>query len=1226
MDTRELNRICGSFRNVLRGLLMQAGLARMAVLGLVLLPLVMTLDWWVHLEPLYRLLALVVWVSALGFTAWWTLLRPLRRTWTDREVLHYLDAATPDGSGMLLELLELLENKGIQEVSRPQGKALAEAALRELSRLPGQTKFATVFVRGRVLRWVGAAVVVAALFGAGALFTGDYFGIGITRFFNPFSKQRWPHRTTITVQDMAEEGTQVPQMEAFTVKAQVTGDTPPQVTLSYTSASTGYTIKEKISVGEDGSFSYTFPEVREPLQLWISGGDYVTDKYSIGVVERPFVTKITANYNYPTYAGLPDKSVEGGQLTGLEGTKVKLVFEVSIPLKQALFVAEGKPGVEMTKSADTTYEHEVMLKDGDTGYAIELYDPNGYREPKPERYEVRVIPDHPPEVEMLAPGEDIAGTRTVGLEVAFRARDDFGLQKVEFLYALDNGEPKPLTDHITGPLQQQGRASEARFAWDLRKMENLPDSGTLHYFVRVQDINPTGRGKAETTRFQVKLLKPTDFHLEAFEAAKGIMTEGLIAWRNQLEAWKQGQQWLKSGTGSKEDATWVALKEKQEAASRAAKAMEGHLQTLVRQYENNHMEQEFMAARVSQMAGMLKKILAEELAPVSSSLNSAYPKTQADAAEAKLKELRKAALGEMATHQKLAVLMLDRLVRKVFDWRDLQTATIQTSSILDRQEEITAITDKLAPKTIGKEFEDLQSDEQDKLVTLAKQQQANFDAETQLEMQLSQQMYKAKLQKRDHIRAPLEAAFNGLRSARVNDSLKEASKKIEDNQPSAIVAKQKLASQVLRAVKGGLVLAGQKPDPEEPLRADMVVNEDPKFEETQVAEKDPKSEEKPETASTEEEPLKEEDLLKTLPTGSDPLSTALSQTLEKQEDVLSRSRYLASKDPKQAMPRFLKLRTNLLRARQEGGLAMIDKAIEEANKAKHPAAVQALTELKVGMQQSKQLIDVRSWGEHVQQLQADGVGVLNDLLQFVAFRRGLEDAVAENKRQNGQDSFQRQFLLRDKDLDTTSDMTRGLQETLLHQAEATRSAKRLAKFTAPADVLAGFEKENRARAAARGKQAATLLKEATGKAASLTPEAATPVKEASLDLVKDLKLEDAAAALAAGGKDGELAVSMDEERKTLANALQALRDQFEERVKPKEEAPQVAQVQPVTKEEFEKSRSPETLAEKVKANPNLPAHIKEKMIEILKGDLPPKHKEMLIEYYSSFGESGGQTP
>ncbi|GMV80625.1 MAG: hypothetical protein AMXMBFR7_18090 [Planctomycetota bacterium] len=1227
MDTRELTRICGSFRTALRGLLMQAGLARMAVLGFVLLPLAMAVDWWVHLEPLYRALVLIGWVAALAVTAWWTLLLPLRKKWSDREVLNYLDAVAPGGAGMLLELLELTERKGIQETDRPQGKALAEAALRELSDLPAQTKLAAVFVRGRVMRWVGAAVVVAGLFGLGAVVSGDYFSIGVTRFFNPLSKQRWPHRTTIAVQDLPEEGTQVPQMEAFTVKAEVTGEIPPQVTLAYTSASTGFTIKEKISVGEDGRFSYTFPEVREPLELWISGGDYVTDRYHIGVVERPYVTKITANFSYPTYAGLPDKAVEGGQLTGLEGTKVKLVFEVSIPLQKALFVPEGKPAEEMIKAGENAYQHEVMLKDGDTGYAIELYDPHGYREPKPERYEIRVIPDHPPEVEMLAPGEDLAGTKTVGFEVAFRAKDDFGLQSVEFLYALDNGEPKPLTDHITGPIVQQGRTSEARFFWDLRKMEALPESGTLHYFVRIQDINPTGRGKAETTRFQVKLLKPTDFHLEAFEGAKGIMAEGLIAWRNQLDAWKQGQQWLKSGTGKEDDAAWSGMHEKQDAAIRAAKAMEGHLRTLTKQYENNHMEQEFMAARVSQVNALLQKIIAEAHDPIASSLRGARPKTQADAAESKQKDLRAKALGEAAGPQKLAVLMLDRLVRKVFDWRDLQTATIQTSTILDRQEEITALTETLAPKTIGKEFEDLQSDEQDKLVTLGKQQQANFDAETQLELQLSQQMFKAKVQKRDNVRAPLEAAFTGLRSARVNDSLKDAAKRIEDNQPSAIVAKQKLASQVLRAVKGGLVLAGQKPDPEEPLRADLAVNEDPKFEDAQVAEKDPKQEDQnPESASTEDEPLNEEDLLKTLPTGSDPLSTALSQALERQEDVLSRARYLSSKDAKSAMPRFLKLRTDLLRARQDAGLSMLDAAIEEARKGKAAAVELVLNDLKAGMEQSRQLITGRHWGEHVQHLQADTVAALNDLLQFVAFRRGVEDAVAENKRQNGMDSFQRQFLLRGSDLDIAAEMTGNLQESLLHHSEAVRQAKRFEKHLSPTDAIGKFEQDNRARGASRAKRAAVLLKEATGKASGLTPEAAAPVKEASLDGVKDLKLDTNAEALAAGGKDAELAVSMEEDRKALANALQALRDQFEARVKPPEEAAPAAPEQPVTQEDFEKSRSPETLAEKVKANPNLPPAIKEKMIEILMGELPKEHKELLIEYYSSFAEQGVTAP
>ena len=253
----------------------------------------------------------------------------------------------------------------------------------------------------------------------------------------------------------------------------------------------------------------------------------------------------------------------------------------------------------------------------------------------------------------------------------------------------------------------------------------------------------TGRGKTETAHRQIKLVKPSDFHLETLENGKGLLTEALIAWRNQLDAWKRGVQWQRNGTGKEDDPAWREMLEKQENAMRAAKAMSTHLAVLTQAFENNHMEREFMAARLNEIAELLQRPIEKELIEINARLHEARPQSDADGAAERLKLLRAAALGKCANNQKMAVLLLERLLRKAYDWRDLQTTTITSSLLHERQDEIGATTDKVSPKYIGKEFEDLSDAEQEQLLTLGKQQRAIFDTETQLETQLALQIFKA---------------------------------------------------------------------------------------------------------------------------------------------------------------------------------------------------------------------------------------------------------------------------------------------------------------------------------------------------------------------------------------------------------------------------------------------------------------------------------------------------
>lgn len=1211
--------VCAAFRAKLKALLLSGGIARVVIAALALLAPAVLLDWWVHLSTPWRVLALGIYFCAVAATFYLTLWKPLARAWSDAEILRYIDRAT---GGMLLEYFEL-QNPAlkIQELESPRGKALAKAAVAGLEPMAKGADIRAAFERRSVSRQVTVAIALCALLGIAAMLAREHAAIGLQRFFNPFSNRHWPSRTVIALA-APSGGWSVPQMEAFTVQATLSGVVPSEAQIAYKSASTGYYIKEKIPV-RDGKVAYTFPEVREALTFYISGGDETTDAVQLSVVERPYLKSIVAHYKFPDYAGLPDKTSPSGQLLGLEGTQVRLVFESSLPVKRAVFALDKTAPEEMPCRQDaggTKFEKALMLRE-DGAYTVELHDAHGFREAKPERYEIRVIPDNVPEVELLAPGTDVVATRNASFEVALKARDDFGLKSVELLYQVNDAAPVALSDRVTGPIRQSGKLSEARFTWDLRKMEELPDAASITYFVRAQDINPTGRGKTETARRQIKIVKPSDFHLEAIENAKGLLGEALIAWRNQLEAWKAGAAWLKSGTGKDDDPAWREMSEKQENAMRAAKSMDSHLAILSQAYENNHMEREFMAARLNAISELLKRLTQEELAQISEQLRAARPQNDADSAPERLKVLRGSALNKATGNQKLSVLILERLLRKLYDWRDLQTATITSTLLHERQDEVGALTEKTSPKYIGKEFEDLTDPEQEQLLTLGKQQRAIFDTETQLETQLSHQIFKAEKQSRKNVLLPLRAAFEGLRSNRVNDNLKEAASKIENNQPSVIIKNQKTALRTLEAVKNGLVLAGQKLDPDEPLNANLEVSDAGKFEEVEVAKEEKKDDS---TAAANVDALPEVPLESTLPEGGDKLSVALRAALEKEDDVLARARYLSEKNPAQEMPRFMRLKLGILSERQTIATRMLERAAQEASQASAPL-MEGLAETREQFAQSAALLAAKDVSAGTQQLQDDAMSAIKDLLQQIAFEKAVEESAAENKRRGGVDAFARPFLLREKDLDAFTKMLATLSQARLNQRSVARTLGRFAKNPAkdaPADAI---EAKNRASAAGLETQIGALIQDAQNASNGLSADTNARVKSAGLGAMVDRKLP-APAEISSGGKDAALAASADAAAKVIGASLQALRDLLEERVQPTLAAAQKVEDEPkkISAEEYAKANSREALLERIRGDTKLPPEIREKMIESLAREFPAKFKELLTAYYASFGADTGK--
>ncbi|MGA2066284.1 MAG: hypothetical protein ABSG86_15010 [Thermoguttaceae bacterium] len=89
--TSELQRLCNSFRRRLRGLTARAGLCRLVLVAVVLLPPLLAPDWWLHLSTPWRCATPAGYLAAPAATAWWTLLTPLARRWGNEEVLSYLD-------------------------------------------------------------------------------------------------------------------------------------------------------------------------------------------------------------------------------------------------------------------------------------------------------------------------------------------------------------------------------------------------------------------------------------------------------------------------------------------------------------------------------------------------------------------------------------------------------------------------------------------------------------------------------------------------------------------------------------------------------------------------------------------------------------------------------------------------------------------------------------------------------------------------------------------------------------------------------------------------------------------------------------------------------------------------------------------------------------------------------------------------------------------------------
>ena len=187
--------VCEHFRGTLRGQVLALGAARLVVLLLAAVAVCLVLDWRLDLAWPTRLLllALFVLVGLGGVT--FELRRHVRHTWSDAEVLRYLDSLHPEGRDALLVLHELHHGDGVVEARSAEGRRLVETALRELDPSLATAEPHDAVRRERVKRWrIGAAGTVAAAVVLAVVFHA-HVAVGLWRFVNPFATTPWPRRT-----------------------------------------------------------------------------------------------------------------------------------------------------------------------------------------------------------------------------------------------------------------------------------------------------------------------------------------------------------------------------------------------------------------------------------------------------------------------------------------------------------------------------------------------------------------------------------------------------------------------------------------------------------------------------------------------------------------------------------------------------------------------------------------------------------------------------------------------------------------------------------------------------------------------------------------------------------------------------------------------------------------------------------------------------------------------
>jgi hypothetical protein len=372
---------------------------------------------------------------------WPLLVRPINPVYAAQTI----EQSSPSLKNSLLNLLLFRQRR--TEITDAVYETLEEQAAQRLTRVPVDS----AVDRTHLIRFGYALVAVVSVCALYKMFSPKDPLIAVERVLMPWADIVPASR--VSIMDVEPGTTTLARGEMLAVSADVHGvgeDDP--VVVRYTTAD-GQAVEKAVTMKANESglhFTAQLPAATEPgrpsgvsqnLRYRIEAGDARSHVYSVTVVAAPTVTVERVDYEYPTYTGFANHSVEGlGDIRAIEGTRVTIHARANSPIDEAAidFEADGRRDVRMTVDGDKAQASFLLgLRDDHQTakyktYAVRFTGTDGRGNHDPVKYPIDVLRDYAPEAAILTPAEK---TRDVRLDetvtIAVDARDpDFALSEV----------------------------------------------------------------------------------------------------------------------------------------------------------------------------------------------------------------------------------------------------------------------------------------------------------------------------------------------------------------------------------------------------------------------------------------------------------------------------------------------------------------------------------------------------------------------------------------------------------------------------------------------------------------------------------------------------------------------------------------------------------------------------------------------------------------------------
>ena len=458
-------------------------------------------------------------VAGSGWLLWRDSILPFRKPLNDDDVALMVEHAIPEFRTRFIASIQLARKS---DMEKPH--TLVRALLAETAAAAAKLNFRNVIKTRRMMRSLLAAIVIVV--GSAALFQfGGSASLLLLKRAMLFNIHL-PHKTNIL---SITGDKKIGVGEDFKLEVTAGGVLPVsgQVTVTTPAGQVRQFALER-DPAHAGTYHALVRSQQDSFTYMVKLNDDTSDVYHVTMMQRPAVGEVACEQVYPAYARLAPQKRSTGDLSLLAGSTLKITARSTLPLDKASLRLTGIDNeipmrIDPADKMSISGEIPIPAKDL-TGFSIHLLSTEGAESGENATYRIDIVPDQPPTVSIIYPArrEELA-TEKARLLIAFEAKDDFGIAKVDLHYTVDQGPEKVVPLDLGG---RTDRTVSRHYDWELGKFTPpLAVGNIVEFWITVTDTNDvTGPGIGTSEHYQTKIVTADDKRLDLANRVQDTMS------------------------------------------------------------------------------------------------------------------------------------------------------------------------------------------------------------------------------------------------------------------------------------------------------------------------------------------------------------------------------------------------------------------------------------------------------------------------------------------------------------------------------------------------------------------------------------------------------------------------------------------------------------------------------------------------------------------------------